>query len=115
MQSTSHSGFAGKEIIIVMVVLGVLAALTIPAYVKVRNSSEDKAVLCPIRQLSCAADQYFLENGVSTVAMHDLVGATNYVKALNPIGQEIYPSVFTRGITITVTGVGGTRTVTYAP
>ena len=67
------------------------------------------------RQLAAAADQYFLENGVSSVAQGNLVGATNYVKALNLVANETYPTGFTQGQTITVAGVAGARTITYAP
>jgi len=42
-----------------------------------------QAVLNNARQLSAASDQYFLENGVSTVARTNLVGSSNYVKSLN--------------------------------
>ena len=104
----SRQGFTGQEILFILVIiLGILTALAYSAMQKVRQSSHDKAVLCPIRQLSAAADQSFLENGVSTVRMEDLVGATNYVKALNPIDCEVYPAAFTQGVTITVTGVAG--------
>ncbi len=77
--------------------------------------SQDKAVLNNARQLSAASDQYFLENGVSTVALPSLVGATNYVKAVNTVAGESYPQNYTQGITITIGGVAGTRTVTYSP
>jgi len=79
----------------------------------VARSSQVKGVLSNVRGLSAAADQYFLEYGGSTVAMANLVGATNYVKAINPIANERYPSYYTQGITITVDGVAGLRTVTY--
>ena len=64
---------------------------------------------------SAAADQYFLENGVSTVNSVMLVGSSNYVKAVNTVANETYPTGYTQGITITITGVAGARTVTYAP
>lgn len=113
---TSHQGFAGREILlIVALVLGILAALTWSAFQKVRQSSQDKAVMCPIRQLAAAADQYYLENGVSSVEYAQLVGATNYMKAVHPIAGETYPTRYIRGMTITVTGVAGLRTITYAP
>ncbi|MEI6107915.1 MAG: hypothetical protein WCR49_13000, partial [Opitutae bacterium] len=67
------------------------------------------------RQLSAASDQYFLENGVSTVLSTNLVGATNYVKAVNTVAGETYPDGYTQGITISITGVAGARTITYAP
>ena len=100
---------------IVVVIIGLLAAMAIPAFQKVRQSSQDKAVLNNARQLSAAADQFYLENGVSTCASTDLVGATNYVKAVNTVAQETYPVGFTQGVTITIAGVAGARTVTYAP
>ncbi|MDI1319727.1 MAG: pilus assembly protein [bacterium] len=115
MQPPTNTGFAGREIIIVLLVLGVLSVFAYSAFRKVRISSQDKAVMCPIRQLAAAADQYYLENGVSIVAYADLVGATNYVKAVNTIAGENYPTLYTRGVTITVTGVAGVRTITYVP
>ena len=116
MQPHSSQGFAGRKVLIsVGLVLGVLAAWGYSAAQKVRASSQDKAVMCPIRQLAAAADQYYLENGVSSARFADLVGATNYVKAVNTVAGEVYPVYYTRGVTITVTGVAGARTVTYAP
>jgi len=87
----------------------------IPAFQKVRRNSQDKAVLNNARQLSAGADQYYLENGVSTVTLSDLIGPTTYVKALNSVAKETYPVGFTQGVTVTITSVAGTRTITYAP
>jgi type IV pilus assembly protein PilA len=111
----STKGFTLVEIMIVVVIIGLLAAMAIPAFQKVRQSSQDKAVLNNARQLSAAADQYFLENGVSTVGSANLIGSSNYVKAVNTVANETYPVGFTQGITITIGGVAGARTVTYAP
>jgi type IV pilus assembly protein PilA len=115
MNTRSTKGFTLVEIMIVVVIIGLLAAMAIPAFQKVRQSSQDKAVLNNARQLSAASDQYFLENGVSTVASANLVGATNYVKAVNTVAGELYPTGFTQGVTITISGVAGARTVTYSP
>ncbi len=100
---------------IVVVIIGLLAAMAIPAFQKVRQSSQDKAVLNNARQLSAAADQYYLENGVSQVDSANLVGATNYVKVVNTVASETYPQTLTQEITITINGIAGIRTVTYAP
>ena len=54
-----------------------------------------------------------MEYGKSTVSIGRLVGLTNYVKALDTVAQEAYPDVYTAGTPITVTGVGGARTITY--
>ena len=115
MNTRSNQAFTLVEIMIVVVIIGLLAAMAIPAFQKVRQASQDKAVLNNARQLSAAADQYYLEYGGSSVGTDNLIGATNYVKALNTVAQETYPTGFTQGITVTITGVAGLRTITYAP
>ena len=114
-QAKTLQGFTLVEIMIVVVIIGLLAAMAIPAFQKVRTNSQDKAVLNNARQLSAGADQYYLENGVSSVALTALIGPTSYVKALNSVAKETYPAGFTQGITITITSVAGTHTITYAP
>jgi type IV pilus assembly protein PilA len=115
MNTRSNKGFTLVEIMIVVVIIGLLAAMAIPAFQKVRTSSQDKAVLNNARQLSAAADQYYLENGVSEVVISNLIGSSSYVKAINTVAKETYPAGFSQGTTITILSIAGARTVTYAP
>jgi len=110
-----NKGFTLVEIMIVVVIIGLLASMAIPAFQKVRTNSQDKAVLNNARQLSAASDQYYLENGISTVTLSDLLGPTSYIKALNSVANETYPQGFSQGTTITITSVAGSRTITYSP
>lgn len=112
---TRPAGFTMVEIMIVVTIIALLAAMAIPAFQKIRQSSQDKAVFNNARQLSAAADQYFFESGASTVTIGNLVGPSNYVKVLNLVANETYPEGFSQGTTITITGVAGVRTVTYNP
>ena len=111
--SSSSKGFTLVEIMIVVVIIGLLAAMAIPAFQKVRQSSQDKAVLNNMRQLGSAADQYFLENGTSTVNITSLVGSQAYVKSLSTVASETYPPTYTQGEAIIVSGIAGARTLTY--
>lgn len=82
---------------------------------RVRIASQDKAVLNNARQLAAAADQHYLETGSSHASWRNIVGPTAYVKALHIVAGETYPTHFTQGITMTITGIAGARTITYAP
>jgi type IV pilus assembly protein PilA len=98
---------------IVVVVIGLLAAMAIPAFQKIRATSQDKAIINNARQLATGADQYFLEFGVSSVGYTDLVGSTCYVKVLKTVANETYPTDYFQGASITITGVAGVRTITF--
>ena len=52
----------------------------------------EKQILNNLRQLTAAADQYFLENGVATVTIDQLVGTgpRHYIKELKPVDGEDY-------------------------
>ena len=114
LHSNSRRGFTLVEIMIVVVIIGLLAAMAIPAFQKVRASSQDKAVLNNMRQLGAAADQYFLEFGTASADLTSLVGSSAYIKALNTVANEAYPIVYSQGVTITVYSVASARTLTYA-
>jgi type IV pilus assembly protein PilA len=97
------------------VMIGLVAAMAIPAFQKVRQSSQDKAITNNLRQLGAAADQYYLENGVDSATYSKLVGPDKYVKQLVPVAGENYRTLkFKQGQPLRVrTGDG--RVIEYNP
>ncbi len=103
----------------ILAAVGVIAVATtwgmVVAHQRMKAHGQDQIVECAIRQLSAAADQYFLENGGSTVALSNLVGPAKYIHGMETVANETYPAYYTQGAPIRVTGVAGLRTITYVP
>jgi type IV pilus assembly protein PilA len=93
MKQNSKKGFTLVEIMIVVVIIGLLAAMAIPAFQKVRENSQNKTIVNNLRQLYAAAQQYFLEEGVDSVSSTDLVGTDTdkYIKSIQTVRNETYP------------------------
>jgi hypothetical protein len=75
------------------VTVGLMAAMAIPAFQKVREASQDKAVLNNLVSLDAAANDFYMINGVSSATYSDLVGPDKLVKELHPVAGEDYTSL----------------------
>ena len=107
-------GFTLVEVMIMVVIIGLLSMIAIPAVLKFRASQEDKRVMSNLRQLSAAAGEHFLLHGGDRVAFSELVGEGKALVRIEIINQETYPEFFYKNdAQVEAKNVGGERTVVF--
>jgi prepilin-type N-terminal cleavage/methylation domain-containing protein len=80
IEASGSAAFTLVEIMIVVAIIGLLAAIAIPNFVKARTTSQMNACINNLRQMDGAAQQWALENKQAASATYSLTDLNNYIK-----------------------------------
>jgi prepilin-type N-terminal cleavage/methylation domain-containing protein len=76
----SHKGFTLVEIMIVVAIIALLAAIAVPGFLRARKRSQASRILNDLRMIDSAVDQYAIETNRQTGDVVAVTDWTNYVK-----------------------------------
>ena len=91
--TTKRGGFTLVEIMIVVAIIALLAAIAVPGFLRARKRSQASKIINDLRLIDAAMDQYAIETSKKsgdTVAIADW---TNYLKkdtVLYATGQDLF-------------------------
>jgi len=75
-----RAGFTLVEIMIVVAIIALLAAIAVPGFLRARKRSQASKILNDLRMIDAAVDQYAIETTKTTGAAVAVTDWTNYVK-----------------------------------
>ena len=90
---TKHGRFTLVEIMIVVAIIALLAAIAVPGFLRARKRSQASKILNDLRMIDSAVDQYAIETGRKTGDVVDIADWTNYLKKntrLYLTGQDLF-------------------------
>ena len=75
-----RGGFTLVEIMIVVAIIALLAAIAVPGFLRARKRSQASRILNDLRMIDAAVDQYAIETNRTTGAAVAVADWTNYLK-----------------------------------
>ena len=73
-------GFTLVEIMIVVAIIALLAAIAVPGFLRARKRSQASRILNDLRMIDSAVDQYAIETNRTSGATVNVTDWTNYLK-----------------------------------
>ena len=95
--TNKRAGFTLVEIMIVVAIIALLAAIAVPGFLRARKRSQASKILNDLRMVDSAVDQYAIENSKSTGNPVGVTDWTNYVKkgtVLFATGKDLFGNDF---------------------
>src|SRR5207245_87400 len=90
---SKHGGFTLVEIMIVVAIIALLAAIAVPGFLRARKRSQASKILNDLRMINGAVDQYAIENSKVSTDQVDIADWTKYIKKdtnLYLTGQDLF-------------------------
>jgi prepilin-type N-terminal cleavage/methylation domain-containing protein len=84
--NSRRGGFTLVEIMIVVAIIALLAAIAVPGFLRARKRSQASRILNDLRMIDAAVDQYAIETNRSTGNVVNTADWTNYLKK----GSSLY-------------------------
>jgi len=91
--SSRTRGFTLVEIMIVVAIIALLAAIAVPGFLRARKRAQATKILNDLRLVDSAVDQYAIETNKATGASVDITDWTNYMKkgtVLYNTGKDLF-------------------------
>ncbi len=92
-----HGGFTLVEIMIVVAIIALLAAIAVPGFLRARKRAQASRILNDLRLIDSAVDQYAIETNKTTGTTVAVSDWTNYLKKNSTLwntGKDLFGDTY---------------------